>query len=262
MVSVLRNPTQAPRVVPFGVARTSTDKLPNGHPAFRVTQRYADTDRYFGGIHGAIDLGNYYCGDRMLAAHSGRIANKRDIYGALIVEITASDGSKTGYGHLDAYWQNHGAWVAARAVIGIVGDTGLGNICHCHFYHRGTDGRLRDPWPMLEQNQATSSSGIVATGYVRFNAGVNGVNIRVPDSQGRVHGSSPIYAVAYSDADPKPNGIVRRSDGKWLGNTSARRTLYGTHRGSDGIVRNRLRIAGTGRYEYVEARFMHRVSIA
>lgn len=259
MVSVLRNPTSGPRIVPFGVTRTSRDVLANGRPAFRVTQRYADIDKYFGGIHAALDIGNYNCGDIMLAAHAGTVSNKRDIYGALIVEVRASDGSVTGYGHLSGYAKAHGAYVAARTVIGYVGSTGLGAICHCHFYHIDANGRKRDPWPMLEQNQIAipDTSTIPVVGYLRFNAGVNGVNVRTTANAN----VDNIYAIAWSDGDPRPNGIVTtaRYGGKWVGSTSARRSQYGAPvRGADGRTYYRLRIHGTNRYTYVNTAFMHR----
>ena len=44
---MLGNPTQGPRIVPFGSARLASDRLPNGHPGFRVTQRFSDLDAYF-----------------------------------------------------------------------------------------------------------------------------------------------------------------------------------------------------------------------
>lgn len=92
------------------------------------------------------------------------------------------------------------------------------------------------------------------TQYVKFNSGVNGVNLRTaPDAR-----KDNVYATAWSDADPKPNGIVRPS-GQWVGNTGARRTLYGTVQGADGYTYNRLRLKGTGLYTYVQSRFMHKV---
>ena len=43
--------------------------------------------RHVGGKHGALDLGNYNCGDVLLASVAGKVLNKRDSYCALIVEI-------------------------------------------------------------------------------------------------------------------------------------------------------------------------------
>ncbi len=186
----LRNPTQGPRIVPFGVTRTASDVLPNGRPSFRVTQRFGDTDKYFGGIHGAIDLGNYNCGDVLLASVAGTVRNLKDRYGALIVEIIESSGAKVGYGHLSRYGRVSGSWVTVGGIIGYVGDTGLGGICHCHFYRRDSANRLVDPWPLLAQNTAP------ATLRARLNG--DGINVRTNASMG------PIYATSIG-------GRIRRS---------------------------------------------------
>lgn len=164
----LRNPTQGPRVVPFATMRTASDKLPNGRPAFRVTQRFWDRDRYLGGYHNAIDLGNYYCGDALLASHSGWVRNLKDIYGALIVEIVESNGNHTGYGHLSRFARAGGQWVNPGNVIGYVGATGLGGVCHVHYYRRQS-GRLVDPWPLLDQNQKKSTR--VSYNYTVYSIG-------------------------------------------------------------------------------------------
>ncbi len=198
----LRNPTQGPRIVPFGVARTSSDVLPNGQPAFRVTQRFADTDRFFGGVHGAIDIGNYSCGDPLLAAVAGTIRNVKDAYGALITEIIEPSGARVGYGHLSRFAQANGAWVNAGATIGYVGDTGLGGVCHCHFYRRDSSNRLLDPWPLLDQNSAAPQQ--------RGRLNGNGINVRT--TAGTVGGaSSAIYATSINGR------IRRRSDNADLG---------------------------------------------
>jgi murein DD-endopeptidase MepM/ murein hydrolase activator NlpD len=152
----LRNPTQGPRIVPFGHARLSTDRLPNGRLGFRVTQRFHDIDRFFGGWHNAIDLGNFQCGDALLASHGGWIRNRRDIYGALIVDVVENNGNFTGHGHLSRFAQNPGRWVNPGTVIGYVGSTGLGGVCHSHMY-RVEGGRYVDPWPRLDQNQVRST---------------------------------------------------------------------------------------------------------
>jgi murein DD-endopeptidase MepM/ murein hydrolase activator NlpD len=216
----LRNPTQGPRIVPFGVARTSADKLPNGRWAFRVTQRFADIDKYFGGKHGALDLGNYECGDLLLASVAGTIRNKRDTYGAMIVEIVEASGALVGYGHVRRFRQNNGAKVAKGAVIGEVGDTGLGGVCHCHFYRRNSSGVLVDPWPLLEQNATVRKA--------KFNSKTGPVNIRTgPGQQG---GSmAPIFAVV------KSGRIIRKSDGKDIGSAglwfTARSPVFGATHG-------------------------------
>lgn len=243
---ILRNPSSAPRIVPYGEARTSADVMASGNPAFRVTQRFADTDRYFGGPHGALDLGNFNCGDVLLSSIAGRVVNKRDIYGALICEIMADSGDVVGYGHLRAYGKTTGYLVGEGVIVGYVGDTGLGGVCHCHFYHRLPNGRLTDPWPELEQNR------IAPQGYVRFNAGVDGVNMR----RGPNVNHDNVYAVAYADTDPKPNGIHR--NGKRLGRTRTRRKLLATVNGPDGQRYFRFRIGPDHPDLYVNTQFMHR----
>jgi hypothetical protein len=91
-------------------------------------------------------------------------------------------------------------------------------------------------------------------GYVTFNKGVY-VSLRTsPDAR---------QNNAYAVADWSKNEIRRVSDGKWIGRVTARRTLYAVVSGYDSQGRrqsyNKLRLAGTGRYEYVDSRFMHRV---
>lgn len=143
-----------PRIVPQGKARTSSDRLPNGRPGFRVTQP-------FSAYHDGTDLGNFSCGDRILAPHNGTLRNRKDTHGALIVEITESDGQVTAFGHLSRFARAPGA-VSRGQLIGYVGDTGLGGVCHIHLTRRAINGRNVDPWPLLEQNRP-----------VRVNAGVN-----------------------------------------------------------------------------------------
>ena len=69
---MFRNPVYGPRIVPFGQPSLSTDVLKNGHPAFSVTQRFHDWDAIFRNrVHGAMDIGNFYCGDNVLAMRAG-----------------------------------------------------------------------------------------------------------------------------------------------------------------------------------------------
>lgn len=143
-----------PRIVPQGKSRTSSDKLPNGRVGFRVTQPFSVH-------HDGTDLGNYACGDRILAPVTGTLRNRKDPNGALIVDITESDGQVTSVAHLSRYARTNGA-VQRGQVVGYVGDTGLGAVCHIHLTRRAITGRNVDPWPLLEQNRP-----------VRVNRGVN-----------------------------------------------------------------------------------------
>lgn len=91
--------------------------------------------------------------------------------------------------------------------------------------------------------------------YCRFNAGVNGVNIRrAPDAR-----VDNVFAVAYSDANPLPNGVKRKATGAYLGRTDARRVLKATVRGPDGQTYFRFRLPNTTADVFCNARFMHRV---
>ena len=213
----LAKPTDGPRIVPFGAARLPTDKLSNGRPGFRVTQRFADPDKYLGGRHGALDLGNYNCGDRVLASVAGTVRNLKDSYGALIVEIREPSGAIVGYGHLGRYRVANGAKVNRGAHIGDVGMTGLGGVCHVHYYRKSSTGVLQDPWPQLDQN---------STRQAKLNA-TTGINIR--SGPGAVGGPMPaLYASAVNGR------IIRTSDKRDLGSAAsyytARSPVYGaTH---------------------------------
>lgn len=92
------------------------------------------------------------------------------------------------------------------------------------------------------------------TSYVRFNRGVNGVNLR----EGPNSNVDNILATAYSDADPKPNGIIKRS-GDRASRTSGRKKLHATVKGRDGQYYFRISVRGMKRTPYVQTRFMHRV---
>ena len=152
---IFGNPVDGPRIVPFGEARLPTDKLPNGHLGFRVTQRFADVNlTYSPKPHGALDVGNYVCGDRVIATAPGTARRfGPDANGALAVIVSHVDGWVTEYWHLAAFTITNGQSVVPGQQIGVVGDTGLGAVCHLHFVVK-RNGVLTDPWPLLIQNGA------------------------------------------------------------------------------------------------------------
>lgn len=154
------NPVQGRRIVPFGQARTASDVLPDGKPAFRVTQRFFDTDAYYkdGRQHGAMDVGNYGCGALVLAMGPGvarRVQDNATALGAPSnargVVIDHGGGWVTEYWHLNE-WNipNIRTPVAEGAVIGFVGSTGLGSVCHLHIECK-YQGVKVDPWRRLRQ---------------------------------------------------------------------------------------------------------------
>ena len=218
------NPARGPRIVPFGSARTANDRLANGRPSFRVTQRFADTDAFFGGKHNAIDIGNYYCGDEILAMNPGRVTTRKDTYGALIVEIDHGNGEVSGYGHLGSFAVSSGATVARGQVIGYVGDTGLGGVCHCHVTIR-RNGTPVDPWPLLDQN-------IV---YYRALKGYP-TNVRI--------GPGTNYAIY---ATSRADGIYRGTT-RLLSPYNARMRYGGSVRGTDGATWDKVWLGSAYRY--------------
>ena len=196
------NPVEGPRIVPFGEARGPADYISrNGHVAFRVTQRYGDWDAYFRDrVHGAMDVANYWCGDRVLAMESGTVRILRDPNGALGVEVQHASGYRTQIWHVTRIVVATGARVARGQHIAHVGSTGL-NIggCHAHVVVLDPSGRNVDPWPLLDQN----SSYRVLKGP--------GINIRSKPSL-----QSVIYATS------EAGGIRRRYDRKIIAPLSTR----------------------------------------
>lgn len=145
-------PVPGPRIVPFGENRLASDVLPNGRPAFRVTQRFDDVNPALPqlGAHRAVDLGNFNCGDPVYAVWAGR-ANTigPDQYGALGIVIDHGSFS-TVYWHLNAFSIPRGTAipVSRGQQIGIVGKTGIGAVCHLHFEVKVNAVRI-DPYPYL-----------------------------------------------------------------------------------------------------------------
>ena len=87
--------------------------------------------------------------------------------------------------------------------------------------------------------------------HVKFNDGVNGVNIR----RGPTSLNDNVYAVAWTNT-------IRRGTspkGKYIGLTSRRRDLHATVKGDDGQFYYRISLPGVTASMYVNTRFMHRV---
>jgi hypothetical protein len=222
------NPVQGPRVVPFGAGRKASDVLPNGRPSFRVTQRFGDLDAFFKNrILGAMDLGNFYCHDKVIAMASGKVSHISDPNGALGVSIAHGNGYRTEYWHLYRRLAGHGSAVAAGATIGEVGSTGLDiGGCHLHVVVRNTGGQAVDPWPLLNQNIVAYR---ILKGYpinIRAGAGTN----------------TAIYATSGKA------GIVRTSDKALLGPLNMKMRYGGSVTGSDGARWDKIYLAGWYRY--------------
>jgi hypothetical protein len=96
---------------------------------------------------------------------------------------------------------------------------------------------------------------VAAIRYIKFNVGVDGVNIRTaPNSR-----VDNVFAIAWKDADPPPNGIVRRSTKKRIASTATKRRLIAVVNGTDGIRYVRFRIGGTTADVYAGRVFMNLV---
>jgi hypothetical protein len=130
---------------------------PAGSIDFRVTQRFDVPDSFYGGAqkHNAVDLGNFRCGDVVVAMAPGRVRRTKDnatalgaITDALGLVIDHGYGVTSEYWHLGAYTVADGAQVAAGQPIAAVGRTGLGNVCHLHIEVK-RDGVRIDPEPLM-----------------------------------------------------------------------------------------------------------------
>jgi len=177
----LANPLSGHHIGELGHVRepAALHRLSNGHPCFRLTQTFDNPDYYWtqhgrpDAIHGACDFGNFNCGDQVLAARAGVARRYVDNAGALAVIINhpkLRDGRtlQSRYWHLNA-WTIPSGSVAVKEgqVIGVVGKTGLGAVCHMHF-EVWIGGKKVDPWPLLRQNGATEEEDVRLQGtFVR-----------------------------------------------------------------------------------------------
>lgn len=143
---------------------------------FRVTQRFGDPDFYWSKIdpakaalgHRASDIGNWRCGDPIVAMASGTARRLRDnasrigppgTSDALGVRIDHGSGVATEYWHLASYSVPDGSRIAAGQEIGRLGATGLGAVCHTHIEMK-VNGQRVDPephmfgasWPLDEED--------------------------------------------------------------------------------------------------------------
>jgi hypothetical protein len=160
----LAQPVPGPRIVPFGETRLASDVLPNGRPAFRVTQQFRTIDAYWLSTHPnataqeledaprhrATDLGNFWCGEPVYAVYSGKAQTiGPDQYGALGIIIDHGSFSSVSW-HLNAFTIPRGSAVPVNRgqQIGIVGKTGLGAVCHLHLELKVNGVRI-DPEPYL-----------------------------------------------------------------------------------------------------------------
>ena len=130
---------------------------PRAYDTFRVTQQFDDVDFYHGDgrKHLATDIGNFTCGDTVVAMAPGTawpLKDKASQLGApsdaLGVKVDHGSGITTEVWHLNRIDIAGGQKVAAGQPIGIVGDTGLGSVCHAHVEAK-RNGVKFDPEPLM-----------------------------------------------------------------------------------------------------------------
>lgn len=137
---------------------------PPGSTDFRITQQFDDPDFYWNSVpdppnplptHNATDIGQGFCGGVIAAMAAGRLTRLRDnatalgaYTDALGMRVDHGYGITTEYWHLNAYVGVDGAWVQAGQQIGVLGRTGLGNVCHCHIEAKRNGIRF-DPEPLM-----------------------------------------------------------------------------------------------------------------
>jgi len=167
---VFRNPVAGPRIVPFGIDRTASDKLPNGHAAFRVTataEMHATRTDAKLSKDPAIDLGNYKAGDSVTAMAPGRVSLIDAKQG--LVRVDHGAGWVSGYAHMSNIAVKLGEQVGPSTVLGRVGKTGTSEIhLHLGITHNG---KALDPWPLLAQN--TPSDDFDTLGIAVIKGGTN-----------------------------------------------------------------------------------------
>jgi hypothetical protein len=122
---------------------------PRAYETFRVTQKFGSLDGFFPGqVHGALDIGNFRCGDPAVTPIAGTVARVRDSAGALGIVIRSSVEPSVTYElwHLNGYTGPSTGFAPSGTQIGIVGRTGLGDVCHMHIELKVL-GVKRDPEP-------------------------------------------------------------------------------------------------------------------
>ena len=170
---------------------------PRAHDTFRVTTRFSDPDTLGradanGNVltHNAIDIGNFRCGDPIVAMADGIARRARDnarAHGAptdaLGIVIDHGAGIVSEYWHLSSFAVADGAPVQAGDRIGLVGNTGHGGSCHCHVELK-LNGKRLDPEPMMF-GQGMTKDGVPAKRGGGNRAGGQKMALRFPAAKYR-----------------------------------------------------------------------------
>jgi len=193
-----------PTVLPI---HPSTWVRPAGNIDFRVTQRFDVQDSFYGGAqkHNAVDLGNFRCGDAVVAMVAGtayRVKDNATALGAptdaLGLRIDHGFGITTEYWHLNGYSVADGANVVVGQQVGIVGKTGLGNVCHLHTEVKVNGVRI-DPEPlMFGEALMIQEDDVIIRAVVteKWNVRVGGTFTRPDGTQGSFATAEVVTSVA------------------------------------------------------------------
>jgi murein DD-endopeptidase MepM/ murein hydrolase activator NlpD len=99
-----------------------------------------------------MDIGNFYCGDRVSAMAEGTVTRMIDPNGALGVRVSHPNGYKTEVWHLSRYKAVNGSHVERGTLLGYVGSTGLDiGGCHVHVACYDPSGKPVDPYPLIDK---------------------------------------------------------------------------------------------------------------
>lgn len=187
-----RSPVRVP-LLRFGAPKP-TPPDPRAYDTFRVTQRYDDPDSINPMVlHRAVDIGNFRCGDTLVAMAPGVAYRVKDNAkaargapsDALGIRIDHGHGVTSETWHVSQWLVEHGSKVNAGQPIASVGNTGLGSVCHAHIEIKVNGIRI-DPEPMIfglpltvdgDDMKLPAAQGYFATGVVGA-----GVNVRDPNT--------------------------------------------------------------------------------
>jgi len=162
MIQITSTPTPAPQVAPEtssapASSETSGESYPVGEGLFSPLKNFVVTSGYgrrkapkgpqgfASSEHNGIDLA-VGVNTNIYAPMDGVV---KSIYqnpqGGNQLIIQHSDGSKTGYAHLNGYKVNIGDPVAKGQIVALSGNTGNSNGPHLHFTYRNPQGEQIDP---------------------------------------------------------------------------------------------------------------------